>query len=286
MVYFPRRNKKMKVVAVAKPKKTINKKKPNKSEVFSIVKEAIARNVENKNTATISFRSALGQGTGNAMHWFIFNNFHTTNFGGIGVFNITRGTQDNHRIGSEIKLKRWIIKGHICPQYLGGINNEAIFLQNSFQGYVDIYFGKKLDGSIASKDLFNFLNNGATSEAPNGSENQIFHTVNKYKYKVYYHKRFKVGTSAGTLGQNPSGNMTANNDFNLTRTFGFDVCKYICKNKVLKYDDQTDIPQNVDIQQLAVWGRWTPAVGSLGLTNGLQTYYTVMCQTYAEYEDA
>jgi len=288
MVYFPRRNKKMKVVAVVKPKKAIYKKRNTglgKKAVLQIVKNQISRNIENKNTATLAYKGAIAIGLGSTFNWYVMNNFHS---GANGLFNITRGTQDNHRIGSVIKLKRWIIKGYISPQYSGGIANEDTFLFNSYQGYVDVYFGKTHDGTPVSSTLANFLNNGAISETPLGSDTQIFHTVNKYKYKVYYHKRFKVGTSAGTLGANPSYSMTPNNECSLTRTFGFDVCKYICKNKHIVYDDQIDVPIDVNIKNLAVWARFTPLASSLGTINngGKQSYYTLMCETYAEYEDA
>lgn len=274
-----------------KAKKAIYKKRRTglgKKAVIQIVKNQISRNIENKNTATISYKGAIAVGTGSAFNWYLMNNFHTLTSGGNGIFNITRGTQDNHRIGSMIKLKRWVIKGHISPQWAGNINDENTFLFNSYQGYVDVYFGKMYDGTNVDKSLPNFLNNGAQSEAPLGSDTQIFHSVNKYKYKVYYHKRFKVGTSAGTLGANPSYNMIANNDLKLTRTFGFDVCKFILKNRHIRYDDQIDVPIDVNIKNLAVWARFTPCSGSLGIisNSGKQSYYTLMCETYAEYEDA
>lgn len=263
------------------------KAKQRDKNIVRIVKREVARNVENKNTATLSYRSAIGGGTGIGVNWYLFNNFHTLAFGGQGIFNITRGTQDNHRIGSTIKLKRWIIKGHISPMAGGNVIDEAAYLGNSYQGYVDIYFGKRQDGGILDKALPAFLNNGATSEQPTGADTQIFHTVNKYRYKVYYHKRFKVGSSAGSLNTlGTSFSMVPNNEYKLTHTFGFDVTKYILKNRIIKFDDQTDIPLDTNIQTLGLWARFTPAVGSLGSLANKLTYYTVMCQTYAEYEDA
>jgi len=283
MVYFPQKN---------KPKKTIEKKRKwgrKKMPVVAIsklremVKKEVSSNIENKNTGTYTHNLPIVSSTSIGYKWFTLNSFHTTAFGGCGIFNITRGTQDNHRIGNLIKLKRWVIRGHIRPEANGISFSENYYLNNSYQGYVNIYFGKRLDGHPVDQTLPLFLQNGSGSNTPDGTQGQIFHTVNKDQYKVYYHKKFKMG-SQNRL--ETSTQVVPNNDFNLTRTFGFDVCKYICKNMKIKWNDQDDVPVQNIINDLCLWATWTPAIGNLGTNVGVNSYYSIMATTYAEFEDA
>jgi len=86
----------------------------------------------------------------------------------------------------------------------------------------------------------------------------------------------------------PNAPNSTNNDFSLTRTFGFDVCKMICKNKHIKYQDAVTFPQDNVVDNLTVWAVFYPAFGSVDLTAADETpsFYSLNIQTYAEYEDA
>jgi len=81
-----------------------------------------------------------------------------------------------------------------------------------------------------------------------------------------------------------------NNDFNLTRTFGFDACKYILKNRVLKFNDTDQTTSDRDLQRLSVWAIWRPAIGSLSNPNigvaATNSFYEINLTSYGEYEDA
>jgi len=85
---------------------------------------------------------------------------------------------------------------------------------------------------------------------------------------------------------------SANNDFKLAQTFGFDVCKYILKNKPLKYDDYATTgttykpPDNADVLNLTMWATFTPQSGQATSTGTSASLYHLDCLTYAEYEDA
>lgn len=86
----------------------------------------------------------------------------------------------------------------------------------------------------------------------------------------------------------PVGENASNNDFSFTRTFGFDVCKYILKNKHVKYEDGDTTPNDDMIENLTIFATFYPAVGNVpanDLTNP-NSYYAVNFQSYAEYEDA
>lgn len=278
-----------------KPKKTITKKPPRRwgrrklsvvevKDVNKLVKTAIANNVENKQTDTKVYINPVSSCTSTGIKWLNMSSFHSSAFGGTGLFEITRGTQQNHRIGNIIKLKRWVIKGHICPRASGYAFTESNFLVNTMQGYITVYFGKRKDGGTMDNALPNLLQSGAFSVTPNGSAQQIFYTQNNDYYKIYWKKRFKMSPA---YMMTSSTTVTPNNDFDTTRTFGFDVCKYICKNLKINFDDQVDQPTNSILNDLALFAIWTPAVGDMALNPvGYNSYYQIVVNTYAEYEDA
>jgi hypothetical protein len=121
----------------------------------------------------------------------------------------------------------------------------------------------------------------------------MLNPLNKDYYKVYYHRRFKMGAASDrkTYDNDAAENQhAANNDFKLSQTFGFDVCKYILKNKHLKYNDYSETtsifpPDNGDVLNLTLWATYTPQTGqSTGASS--KTLYNIDCLTYAEYEDA
>jgi len=162
-----------------------------------------------------------------------------------------------------------------------------------------VYFGKLLKNtSVVANTLDKFYQNGALNTSPSCLSTDMLNPISKDKYKVYYHRRFKMGAAsdpdtysgtASTAQQHP-----ASNDFKLSQTFGFDVCKYILKNKHLKYEDNVQTspyspPNNADIQNLTLWATFTPQTGQAAGTGTTGTYrslYSIDALTYAEYEDA
>lgn len=281
--YYPRRR--FRTVAVKsktgkKPNTPRSKNNYKKSQVsFSKkVNEIISRNVENKMTTSYNETSpvCVQPSTGANSQWYLVKDWNTK------IFTLAQGAQEAQRIANQIKLKRWIIKGILHPVVGGPV---ATTIPNTSQGYVDIYFGRLLNNGEISNTLPGFLDSGNTSSNPTGAMSQIFRTVNKDEYKVYFHKRFKVSPATSQGGQIT----VINNDFSLVKTFGFDVCKYICKNTTIKYNDTDNDPNNAMIRQLALWATWTPAVGDMGTTvfgGAFNHYYNITIQAYAEYEDA
>jgi len=245
------------------------------------VQKIVSRNVENKLTASTNFTGRVCTLVGSSLEWFVMNNWDTYQF------TIPQGVSEQARIGNQIKLKRWIIKGQVHPDAQATTNNN---LPNTNCGYIDLYFGRLNTNEEVNNLLPNFLDNGSTSAAPTGAQNQIFKPVNKDAYKIYYHKRFKMSPSSPQTGYPQGQPPYNNNDFALVKTFGFDVCKYICKNAVVKFDDSSTTPQNEMIRRLALWATWTPAIGNMGIptqpTALTRHFYEISIMSYAEYEDA
>jgi len=259
---------KVKMAPPAKPKQTFAQK----------VNQIIARNVENKLTTSYTNTSPIctipASGT---LQWFLLKDWNTK------LFTISQGAAEQQRIGNQIKLKRWVIKGMIHPTSTGGVSTNIV---NTQQGFVDIYFGRLVTNGELTTALTALYDNGNTSVAPIGAMSQIFMKLNKDEYKVYYHKRFKVAPSISQGGQQT----LSNNDFALVKTFGFDVTKYICKNASIKFNDADNDANNAMIRQLAMWATWTPAYGDMATTAAVEFsrthFYNITIQSYAEYEDA
>lgn len=268
-------------------KKAVAKRGP-RSTFTQRVNQIISRNVENKFTDTIKYNDAVSRSVSGVYTFFAWT--PGADATGSKLFNLDIGARQNSRIGNTIKLKRWIIKGLIQP-----VISTVTTMPNSFVGYVDIYFGKLLrNTSPPLNTLVDLYQNGSDASAPTCSSTDMLNPLNKDKYKVYYHKRFKMGAASDSSTYTSTDNPTypANNDFKLSQTFGFDVCKYILKNKSLKFDDFSSTttllaPDNPDIRNLTLWATFTPQSGqAISAIGTVKTLYNLDCLTYAEYEDA
>jgi len=312
MVAFKRFNRFRK----GKGKKVVKKAKVQRPPRMSFAKrvnQIIARNQENKITITDSINSQVSQiirvynvlGDQFAYNAFVWNPGST-------IFNMSQGVNVQQRIGNKIKVKRWIIKGLVEPNptfNIAPVNNvmsptstaTGIAL-NSFIGYVDIYFGKEmlnLDG--VHSGLADFYQSGATAITPTYVAAEKLYKINSAYYKIYYHRRMKMGALTA-VNNTPLSDPTFSqaNGFASSRSFGFDVTKYIMKNKVLTFDEADLEPQNPDIQNLTLWAIFHPLVGDMtgtptnpssqqpvGVTQtDNNSYFNISAMSYAEYEDA
>lgn len=257
------------------------------------VQKIIASNNENKFTDTIVYNDAVARiDSSSGTDVFTFFNWSAgADVTGSKLFNLSTGSQQSQRIGNTIKLKRWVIKGIIEP-----VISDTRQMTYSNVGYVEIFFGKLLKNTSApSSSLTALFQNGNATTTPACKSSDMLNTLNKDKYKVYYRRRFKMGYASDyNTYQTSTGSNEhpANNDFKLSQTFGFDVCKYILKNKHLKYNDfinslTLEPPNEADIANLTIWATWTPIQGQCAGNGSLsKSLYNINCLTYAEYEDA
>jgi len=254
------------------------------------VQRIISQNVENKYTDSITQVRPImkvtedPEGGPNYFSYFIWA--PGGNAIGSQMFDISQGTAQNQRVGNTIKLKRWVIKGLIQPN-IDGLATPNSATDNTYIGYVDVFFGRLLNNNEAIEtQLADLYQNGATALTPNATAGTILYPINKDKYKIYWRKRFKMGQAFSTNFPNPP--MTTNNDFSLTRSFGFDVTKYILKNKHIKYEDNDTTPNDNMVENLTVFATFYPAVGNAPVNDlgRAESFYALNVQSYAEYEDA
>jgi len=279
-------------------KKSSVKKSPRAKKVMSArtkptlvqrVQRIISQNVENKFTdsrTNISPVMTLQEGDEEPNYFEYYLWAPGSNSLGSQLFDITQGTQQNQRVGNMIKLKRWVIKGLIQPNSLIW-ETPLDAIPNSLCGYVDVFFGRLLNNASAiDGQLIDLYQAGNGAITPNSTAGTILYPINKDKYKIYWRKRFKMGNAINPGFPNPTN--TTNNDFSLARTFGFDVTKFILKNKHVKYEDGDSTPNDDMIENLSLFAVFYPVVGNCPINDlgKSQSYYSLNVQTYAEYEDA
>jgi len=278
MPFRPFRRRPKKPKAKKAKKVYASSKRPN---LVQLIKRVISGQVETKCSSVYNYEAPIADTAGLYTSWqfFLVNNFMST-----APFEIHQNNAQNGRVGNEIKLKKWVIKGVIAPVNSTFQTNEALSLEHSYQGYVTIFFGRRTDSNPVTSDLGSLFQAGNSSRAPMGRREDLMTPVNKDLYKIYYRRRFKVGASSG---QNSSTNVMPNNDFDMCKTFGFDVCKHIMKNATIKYNDASTYANHQVLRDLAFWAIFTPAIGELGHSIVYPTtYYRIALQTYFEYEDA
>jgi len=269
----------------ATPRRNYRKKMPMVS-FTQRVQKVIASNVENKYTDTKLTLLDICSKTSSTTTWVTW----VPGSSATGTFSIPQGTAVNNRIGNSIKLKRWIVKGLIQPNpaFVNTSGTPSNLLTNTQTGYVDIYFGRLMNNLTAVPNtLDKMYQSGGTDFTPTGAFNEQLYNLNKDLYKVHYHKRFKLG--AGNQNFQPSQNVGQSNDFGLTRSFGFDITKFILKNKHLKYDELSTQPQQPEMSTLTFWAVYHSAIGTFANNGGAvsqTSFYQIQLMTYAEYEDA
>lgn len=313
----------MRMVAVKKsgkytPRRKNYSKKP-KVSFNAKVQKIIASNIENKITSTLVNKGPVGKLIQYSLTDPVFTTpqvYQLYTFSPNSIFNLPQGTGMSARVGNKIKIKRWVIKGLIQPNDTfnqtaatspsSGTSTTGI-APNTLAGYVDIYFGRYANNIAPITSVLgmtNFYQSGAVDITPTGNTQEQLYNVNKDLYHIYYHKRIKVGTGTGFIGPSsgpliyePVATTPGANGFGLTKSFGFDVCKYICKNRVVKYDESVQTPQDADLENLTLFAIFHPAAGNVLTTavsasppNGAnsvnQTFYDMNVMSYAEYEDA
>ena len=213
---------------------------------------------------------------------------------GIDVFkrNMGGSTSVNYPFeGQSMKIKKWWIKGTIC--YDAALLATMVLTQSEV-GYVDIYLIRNRIGTGPVTELLpNFYQSGVDTLPCNGARAELVWPINANSYKVYAHKRFKMGAAWVRQDGVPAVSLNEmNNDFSYAKTFSFDVTKYVGKNHVVRYLENQETAQDNLLSTLTVLAVFHPACGDIGTpTPGLtglvyKSAFSVDCVSWGEYETA
>lgn len=247
------------------------------SAVKKFVKMQIAKDVETKiSTPTTTFYEAvISRATGSATNLYMCPPLANIPNIASNPFYLFRGPNQGEFSGNKIKLKRWLIKGSIT-QNADVLNNPALGLgSNSL--YVKLYIGYRKDYQPVTSTLSNFYEAGSATIDPSGASADLGLSVNKELYRVLWTKTFKIGNNSN------------NNDFNLCKTFGVNICNYLFKNATLTYPDGGNLPvANPKLQAMTFWAVAINGNGTaLPTTVGpLESQASVNFFQMIEYEDA
>jgi hypothetical protein len=275
-----------KVAVGAKPKPVYRKKYSRPRVSFAKkVNQIIARNVENKFTNAYSVDGYILQwSTGSPKIWYhmpIANN----------CFSIGQGTAQNNRVGNQIKVKRWVLKGTVHPSQDANVSPTTTqYLRYSYQGYAMVYLLKRTNGEDIDTELPGLYQNGSSSYAAAGTYLDHMLPINKDRYKVYATRKFKLGPAAPISASSTDNNiMMYNNDYKLVGDFGFDITRFVGKNAIIKYSDGTTTAQLPPaLRGLEVVCVWSPPFGSMSAQTlaSSTSFYKISCTCHVEYEDA
>lgn len=251
-----------------------NYKKPNtkatKKQVQKIVKREIARNIENKYTGSVNIKQRLlSTNASSVPSYFVWSPQGDAN-----ILSTSQGTAQNQRIGNQLKIKRWVIKG----TFQGPDGGTAF---DDLQCIVKLYFMRQYNYQPITATLPGLYQDGGSVATPDGSVMQRLMPINKDSYKVYWSKTFKLGQSAAGTATG-----TSNNDFKLCPSFGFDVTKYVCKNKIVKYEDGATTPTDSLISSLTLVAVMTSQIGDITFGATQESAFSIAINSYIEYEDA
>jgi hypothetical protein len=277
-----------------KPKAVIKKKvwrnfkrNQNNKNIIRIVKNELARNIENKCSGAINSNTPIlkwpsGQ---NNPEWVCVRMND--------LFDKAQGTSQSTRVGNSIKLKRWVIKGTLHPnQEVNMTDTTSQYLRYSLQGYATLYLLRKKSTDTVQAWIQKLYQDGASYADPTGSYIDHMMKINTDSYKVYWSRRFKLGPSSSYEGTGGANRVLNNNDFKLTADFGLDITKYIGKNKIIKYEDGSTIAQYPpEMKGLVLCCVWSPPFGNMGAagqvgTTASTSFYNLTTSMYYEYEDA
>nr|WAE42929.1 MAG: capsid protein [Cressdnaviricota sp.] len=285
MAYFRKRNYK-KPATPRTPRATprkMYKKKMYPTTLAKRVNAIIARNVENKMSVSSSFENPVMTWIATDPVYFLasYNNF----------FNMAQGTAQNQRVGNQIRLKRWIVKGFVTPCQSTGVGPDPQpYDLNGFTGTVKLMLLKTRNDQGITSDLTRLLQSGATAISPTGTQFDILYPINKDLYKVYWTRTFKCGCSTSTATNSTTDFLTIlpNNDYKMQHSFGLDICKYIGMNAKITYNDSTSqaiLPASMN--NICIVAIWSPFTGDMTQSSyNYQTFFKVSMVSHFEYEDA
>lgn len=204
------------------------------STVKSIVKKAIAANVENKTDQFFSPTSNIYVSTSGS---FVSSIIPCSPY--TGYLSILQSGAQGGRIGNRIKIKNLAIKGTIFPTQYNGTTN---LIPQPVQ-VILWFFYKRDNPRTIPTTMTGFLQDGDTARDLDNNLTDVWSRVNGDVYRLLTKRVFKLGYSnytTSSAGVQAGSNSFTNNDFKLNCNFKVNLTKYAVKN--VKFNDSTTQP--------------------------------------------
>lgn len=247
--------------------------------VKKIVKQAIARNVENKRLTTEFTKNLFHSGAGAN---FTNNNVIALcpNAGTGYLYQMVQGVGQQQRIGNQVRLKKLLFRGIMAPNPYNATTNPT---PNPVMIQMFIISMKRNVPSSSIAEVNNifqntFFANGSTSLGALGTLYDAVTPINTDQVTLHYKRTFKLGFEnySGVTGGADTGQTKASNDYKLNQRFSINLAKYM--TKVWKFNDNdgaTTSRQVYAIFQPLNFNGSIPAVGTTpaGLIAGVDVFY-------------
>lgn len=188
-------------------------KRVARTTLRKIVKKEIAKRVEVK---TINYGTVGGT--------LITNNGNATVTNGF-TLDLTQGVQEGQRVGNEVRMKSFVVKGHVTLNYAGSMTPCVVRLV--------LCKVRQQITPPSPTQLALILNNGGAAAPMDYQLQSLYWDINTDLFEVVADKKMKIGVS--NIGGGGVGTPT-NNDFNLFKTFKMRV-PIKGSGKLLKYQD-------------------------------------------------
>jgi len=261
-----------------KVKKAYAKKKVKVMPIRALVRQEIARNVENKTTGVYNGAGLYDSSTSSL---FLTRNVVPMGFAPT-AFNLTQGTGQGARIGNKVKIKKMTYKSTFYPSPYDAVSNlnpcplqvRLLFVSQKDQpAEVPGYLG----------DLFQFA---GTTSGPVGNLTDMWAPINLDRFSVYGDKVFKLGPSQNgdptaafypTLSS-PIG-LNVNNDFKLNVNVAMDLKKMF--PETVTFNDNSAAATSRMVSMIVLLAR-----ADCFTTSGSQTLVKSQYICDVQYEDA
>lgn len=221
-------------VKLIRKARKLSKRSPFNKKVTSIVKQVLSKQVEVKRVVypITMLPSVLQSATTSLAGNYIIASPAS---GGLSNgYTVTLGTQNNQRMGNEIRVKKLLFEYILYPNVYNPTTNTQMTPCE-----VIVYFFKSKSGPSTvlapTFDLPQLYDGGSSAIGPNGSIIDVMRKLNKEAYTYLTHRRHKVGKS--TIGsvsnlQAPNYNALTNNDFKANIVAKIDLTKHCAKTIV------------------------------------------------------
>jgi len=224
---------------IKKPIKRVYKKKtPMVKTIKTIVKKALAKEIENKQVVVQDNIFPIFQLASNTITGTTVETLNPI---------IVQGVGENGRIGNSVKVKKLTLTGYLCP--------SATIIDTRVpavigQWNVRVFIGrlKNTINQPVTTDLNILMRTGANTQPFDSSNGlSLCRSVNHELFTIYYDKIHKIGFQNGNNASVATG--LHNNDYKLSKYLKIDLTKHVKKNLI--FTEGSNNPTNMGLYMWA-----------------------------------
>lgn len=221
------------------PRKRQRTTGPRKVTIKRMINSALGRAIENKRGAGEVQSLVLGTYTATPVSQV-----------SVLVPTLSKGTEEYQRVGSQVTLKRAVLRGYIRPKLANATDGFYTTAEKLWN--LRMIIGKPRNfnavsvqgraGDINIGDLNNLLRDGIDNK-PFASNNplSLIRPIAKTYWKIAHDKIYRIGISSNGSAT-VQGLKADNNNYPVNRFFTIDLTKHF--KKKLIYDESSSYPQN------------------------------------------